>query len=226
MSDSEIEIENDIEEQTSDIEEVEDDEEYSESEQQNDDLVEEDDIDEEENDDIDEEENDDIELHNIDEKNNKNISQNKILNSQNQEQYDDDDDDDYYTDDEDEYLQKLDRGLINSYLEETHPETLIHNFDEVKALSKVIRNEQGEIIDELHKTIPILTKFEKTKILGIRAKQLDEGAQPFITVPDTVIDGYTIACEELEKKKMPFIIRRPLPNGGSEYWKVSDLEMI
>lgn len=221
MSDSEIE--NEIEEQTSDIEEIEEDEEYSESEQHNDDELEDDE-------DNDEKETDDIESPNLNKSSSvtddKNISQTKVLKPQYQAPYDDDDDDDDYTDDEEEYLQKLDRGLINSYLEETHPEALIHNFDEVKALSKVIRNEQGEIVDELHKTIPFLTKFEKTKILGIRAKQLDDGAQPFIVVPDTVIDGYTIACEELEKKKIPFIIRRPLPNGGSEYWKVSDLEMI
>ena len=40
-----------------------------------------------------------------------------------------------------------------------------------------------------------------------------------------MIDGLTIAEEEL-KQKIPFIIRRPLPNGASEYWKVKDLEML
>ena len=41
-----------------------------------------------------------------------------------------------------------------------------------------------------------------------------------------MIEGLTIAEKELEAKKIPFIIRRPIPNGGSEYWKVSDLEML
>ena len=41
-----------------------------------------------------------------------------------------------------------------------------------------------------------------------------------------IIDGYNIALLELEHKKIPFIIQRPLPNGGSEYWNVSDLEII
>ena len=31
---------------------------------------------------------------------------------------------------------------------------------------------------------------------------------------------------ELKLKRIPFIIRRPLPNGGSEYWKIQDLENI
>jgi hypothetical protein len=32
--------------------------------------------------------------------------------------------------------------------------------------------------------------------------------------------------KELEEKKMPFIIKRPMPNGGCEYWKLSDLEIL
>jgi hypothetical protein len=41
-----------------------------------------------------------------------------------------------------------------------------------------------------------------------------------------MIDGYLIALKEFEQKKIPFILRRPLPNGGCEYWRLSDLEMI
>jgi len=45
-------------------------------------------------------------------------------------------------------------------------------------------------------------------------------------VPNNVIDGYLIAKLELEEKLIPIIIRRPLPNGKSEYWKIKDLEII
>ena len=31
---------------------------------------------------------------------------------------------------------------------------------------------------------------------------------------------------QLKQKKLPFIIRRPLPNGGNEYWKLSELESV
>ena len=31
---------------------------------------------------------------------------------------------------------------------------------------------------------------------------------------------------ELKEKKIPFIIKRPIPGGGSEYWNVKDLELI
>ena len=37
---------------------------------------------------------------------------------------------------------------------------------------------------------------------------------------------YLIANRELQEKKIPFIIRRPLPNGGSEYWDIRDLELL
>jgi len=142
----------------------------------------------------------------------------------------DDEEDDVATDDEDEgdeaYLQKIDREVVSSYIQEMHPESRAHNYDEVRALANVVRNDLGTIIDELHRTIPVMTKFEKTRILGVRAKQLDDGAQPFITVPEGVVDGYTIAVEELTRKAIPFIIKRPLPNGGAEYWRASDLEIV
>ena len=93
-------------------------------------------------------------------------------------------------------------------------------------MSKIVRNNSGTIVDPLHKTLPFITKYEKARILGERAKQLNSGAQPFVEVDDNVIDGYLIALKEFEEKKLPFIIKRPLPNGGCEYWKVSDLVIL
>lgn len=136
----------------------------------------------------------------------------------------DDDDDDEVVDED--YLKRFDKDVISNYIDLYHPESRTHNYDEVRALSFVIRDVDGVIIDELHKTLPFLTKFEKAKVLGIRAKQINEGAQPFIKTQPTVVAGYTIAQLELSQKKIPFIIRRPIPNGGSEYWKLSDLELI
>ncbi len=91
---------------------------------------------------------------------------------------------------------------------------------------KLLEIKKNVIVDELHKTVPILTKYEKTRILGERTKQINNGSKPFVEVQNDIIDGYLIACKELEEKKMPFIIRRPLPSGGSEYWHLKDLEVI
>ena len=145
--------------------------------------------------------------------------------------FDDDDDDDDDGNDSDEpdnaeYFQKLKSSVRETFVQTYHPETFSHNYDEIQTLSRVVRNSAGVIVDDLHKTTPIMTKYEKTRILGQRAKQINEGAPPFIKIDSTVIDGYLIAMKELEQKKTPFIIRRPLPNGGSEYWRVQDLEIL
>jgi DNA-directed RNA polymerases I, II, and III subunit RPABC2 len=139
---------------------------------------------------------------------------------------DEDDDDDDANKDSSEYFQKLKSSVRESYIDAYHPESLSHNYDEIQTLARVIRNSAGVIVDDLHRTIPIMTKYEKTRILGQRAKQINEGAPTFIKIDSTVIDGYLIAVKELEQKKTPFIIRRPLPNGGSEYWRVQDLEIL
>lgn len=138
----------------------------------------------------------------------------------------DDDEDEDDDDDGEQYLQKFDHAINENYVLNYHPETVLHNYDEIAAMTKVTRNPDGIIIDKLHRTIPYLTKYEKARILGQRAKQLNSGAYPLVKVPENVIDGLIIAELELKQKRIPFIIRRPLPNGGSEYWKVKDLEDI
>lgn len=138
----------------------------------------------------------------------------------------DEDDDEHEDKDSSEYFQKLKSDVRESYVATYHPESFSHNYDEIQTLSRVVRNSAGIIVDDLHRTIPIMTKYEKTRILGQRAKQLNEGSPAFIKIDSTVIDGYLIAVKELEQKKTPFIIRRPLPNGGSEYWRIQDLEIL
>jgi DNA-directed RNA polymerase subunit K/omega len=135
--------------------------------------------------------------------------------------YDDDEEDE-----DDNYLQKFDKEITKDYIMNFHPECLNHNYDEIKALSKVTRDEFNIIIDPLHKTVPFLTKYEKARILGQRAKQIECGAKPLVKVPENIIDSYVIAELELEQKAIPFIIRRPIPSGGSEYWNLKDLEII
>ena len=124
------------------------------------------------------------------------------------------------------YLQKFDSEMRDNFILNYHPEARSHNYEEVKALARVSRDGRGIIVDPMHKTLPFLTKYEMTRVLGQRAKQLDSGAKPFVKIPLNVIDGYHIAKLELEQKKIPFIIKRPFPNGGIEYWHVYDLELL
>jgi DNA-directed RNA polymerase I, II, and III subunit RPABC2 len=134
--------------------------------------------------------------------------------------------DDEDEDDDENYLQKFSEELKTNTISAFHPELLHHNNEEVDALSRIVRNEQGMISDPLHQTFPFITKYERARILGERAKQLNMGAKPLVEVGPDVIDGYLIALAEYEQKRIPFIIKRPLPNGGCEYWKFKDLETI
>lgn len=139
---------------------------------------------------------------------------------------DDDDDSDLEDDTGEQYLQKLDKSVREQTIANHHPELIINNYEEVEALTVVIRDERGIVIDPLHRTLPFLSKYERTRILGERAKQINDGAKAFVETDPGVIDGYLIALTELEQKKIPFIIRRPLSNGASEYWKLKDLEIL
>jgi DNA-directed RNA polymerase I, II, and III subunit RPABC2 len=86
--------------------------------------------------------------------------------------------------------------------------------------------EQVEGYDKDHTTYPYLTKYEMTRIVGFRANQLSQGAQPFINVPDHVSDVREIARLELTAGRLPFILKRPLPDGTYEYWRLQDLLQI
>uniref|UniRef100_A0A6C0DBP0 DNA-directed RNA polymerase n=1 Tax=viral metagenome TaxID=1070528 RepID=A0A6C0DBP0_9ZZZZ len=138
--------------------------------------------------------------------------------------FSDDEDDD--SDDDENYLQKFDADIKQKIISEFHPELQAHNYDEIEILSRIVRDDNGNIIDPLHKTLPFITKYEKARIIGERAKQIDSGAEPMVEIEPNMIDGYLIALKEYEAKAIPFIIQRPIPSGASEYWKFSDLEIL
>ena len=116
--------------------------------------------------------------------------------------------------------------LKKNHILNFHNECLYKNFNEIKELCKVSKNKYGIIVDELHKTIPLLTKYEKTKVLGMRLKQLNTGSPPYIKINEKIIDNNIIVLMELEQKVLPFIIQRPLPNNTFEYWKLQDLDIL
>ena len=60
---------------------------------------------------------------------------------------------------------------------------------------------------------PILTRFEKARIMGARALQLSLGAPVFIVIPKNATTSLEIAMEELKQRVIPIVIKRTLPNG-------------
>lgn len=72
------------------------------------------------------------------------------------------------------------------------------------------------------RTSPYMTKYERARIIGSRALQISLNAPVMVdTEGDT--DPMSIAERELNSKLVPFIVRRFLPDGTYEDWKVSDL---
>ena len=143
------------------------------------------------------------------------------------------DEDDESSDDEsqyEEYGNKVDQEFKKNFMKIVHPQEFHEDYDSIKIMTNVSRDEKNLVIDENHNTIPILTKYEKTRILGLRISQLNRGAKPFIDLSkyesQKFIDNHIIAESELRQKKLPYIIMRPLPNGSREYWKLEDLEIV
>ena len=71
-------------------------------------------------------------------------------------------------------------------------------------------------------TSKFMTKYERARILGSRALQISKNA-PLMVDPGDESDPYRLAEVELSEKKIPFIVRRYLPDGSYEDWKVSEL---
>jgi DNA-directed RNA polymerase subunit K/omega len=75
-----------------------------------------------------------------------------------------------------------------------------------------------------NKTLPKITKYERALLVGKRAKQIEDGANPNVKVKPGQ-SAIEIAEEELRQRKIPLIIKRP--NGNTfEYWKPADMEVF
>jgi DNA-directed RNA polymerase subunit K/omega len=84
-------------------------------------------------------------------------------------------------------------------------------------------NDIMKLYDPLkNKTKNILSKYEKVKMVGIRAEQLQRGAEPLVSW-EGEFNPREIALEELKQRKIPFMICRKLPDGTKEYYKLEDM---
>jgi DNA-directed RNA polymerase subunit K/omega len=67
-----------------------------------------------------------------------------------------------------------------------------------------------------------MTSYERVRVLGIRAQQLNKGAKAMIKINQN-LSVMEIAKLELEAGMTPLKIKRPLPNNTYEIWKISEL---
>lgn len=78
--------------------------------------------------------------------------------------------------------------------------------------------------DQPRVTSRYMTKYERARVLGVRALQVSMNA-PVMVELDGQTDPLEIAQMELAQKKIPFTIRRYMPDGSYEDWSVSELEI-
>ena len=109
-------------------------------------------------------------------------------------------------DDEDETIDDLDDG-----------DDVVIGEEEEDVESNAIR-----ALDDERITPAILTKYEMIRIIGIRTKQLVEGAKPLVSDSQGK-SPIRVALDELIAKKMPFKIKRQMPYAVYEIWKLREL---
>ena len=107
----------------------------------------------------------------------------------------------------------------------THGKINDNHFD-IQEKIHIERDENGDIksTDLGHFSSPAMTKYEITKVIGMRAQQIAEGSVPMIKVPNGMTDAIQIATLELRMKKIPYILKRTFSENHTEYWKLKDLE--
>jgi DNA-directed RNA polymerase I, II, and III subunit RPABC2 len=112
-------------------------------------------------------------------------------------------------DDEDDERELMDED----YIQRVHPEAILPDSRELRA---ILGNP-----DTKRRSRPILSKYEATTIVGMRAQQIAKGSSPFIDTDE--MDPIEIATKELRAKLIPVIVRRIMPDNESEYWRLSEL---
>ena len=70
---------------------------------------------------------------------------------------------------------------------------------------------------------PVLTRYERASIVGMRMEQLQRGALPFVDLPETPTNAREIAMMEMDQRMLPFIVVRKLPDGRKEHWPLREL---
>nr|AIC33043.1 DNA-directed RNA polymerase IIa [Panax ginseng] len=82
--------------------------------------------------------------------------------------------------------------------------------------------QEQEQVERARKTSKYMTKYERARILGTRALQISMNA-PVMVELEGETDPLEIAMKELRQRKIPFTIRRYLPDGSYEDWGVDEL---
>jgi len=144
------------------------------------------------------------------------------------EEGEDDDDDTLETTDDYENTNKKKIGIQDDGEEEIEDGENGED-DDIDTIieTEVMPINENIIPSEERVSKPFLNKYEKTRVLSTRSKQLSLGAKPLVKIDTNVrLPPFEVAQLELKHKMIPYIIRRKMPDGRFELWKISELEDI
>ncbi|KAK6916101.1 RNA polymerase, subunit omega/Rpo6/RPB6 [Dillenia turbinata] len=96
------------------------------------------------------------------------------------------------------------------------------NNEDIPDAIETEEKEDVEPVERRRKTSKYMTKYERARILGTRALQISMNA-PVMVELEGETDPLEIAMKELRERKIPFTIRRYLPDGSYEDWGVDEL---
>lgn len=98
--------------------------------------------------------------------------------------------------------------------------------------SKVAFDDYSKVMASLDKekvSKPIMTKYEFDQVISLRANQLALGSPAFVNITGMTINSNMelrkVALKELQEGRLPYILKRPLPNNRYEYYRIGDLDM-
>ena len=112
-----------------------------------------------------------------------------------------------------------------SFAKEFTLQKLVNRSMDLYVSDKKFKNHM-DVYPELHKkklTRPFLNKYERSKVISIRAQQISQNAIPLIEI-NKRMTSEEIAEKEFELGRLPFLIKRIYPNGEKcEIWKLEEM---
>nr|AFK33543.1 unknown [Lotus japonicus] len=114
---------------------------------------------------------------------------------------------------------------VEPEIEEGAEEDLENKNEEEENGGEPLETEEKEEVQPVQrprKTSKYMTKYERARILGTRALQISMNAPVMVELAGET-DPLEIAMKELRERKIPFTIRRYLPDGSYEDWGVDEL---
>lgn len=102
--------------------------------------------------------------------------------------------------------------------------------DQHPEVKPIFRTEVADSIKEVRTTREYFTKYEYTALIATRAQQLADGAKPLVELAGIKASDplfvWTVAKREIAQRKLPFLVRRQMPNGTSEFWSAQEMEVM